>query len=899
MNLDLPTPAIKEIIFFDAQDIFKPESLGFRASPIPGMMQPAPEVNIGEFDFFNKQMEIFWSLEELTKKVSFLSDELQGLKFIKLVLEENTTKTVISDLQGAVTTDLSATHTIRLFSLKEIYNGALKSGSIRRPLPHPNKIVSHEIAIYLEIDYEILKTVLDVSVLQEGGVGFENANFWYAQSNTKVIIEGGKIKDEFDPSLANAFIIDTSTLEFEKNQGEKAIIDVIASLNAEKIKKNNTQIGLDYISAPQIVKGHENYFSIINFIDREKLVLDKSRFRDIYKNFSDVERSEVNRFYSKIERITLELTGKDKSFKFLLPKSVGVPLFAPEDSGYISAAHRIKEKDLIRFDIPCDRLASEYDLRYYFEIKDGIRELLKGYGNSIRSDIGKLRGLLGEYTVRPSQKAYIHRHQDILPLSEEWIESHKPGPEPEPVTALKDLGLDTQVLLKMIKILFPESGTDKVAAFINEVTTTGISIKQKHVQMLLGVYEKVERFYTLNNIRIEPQYSDASKPSATTQGGASDILSVEYVVKNSITFNTNPKGYSFLRPSRKFLQLSKKELFDMIMEDNKKYLSPAVHTQISNMPLHLLGYVPASGPYATDDGEVLSPLAANGQTKMNIRENLYSYVTPADYIDSLGRRVKNSFVSEEDFFDFEKNLKRVVQVVADSDEMRTFLQSLEGISIPRETFSNRNIDKISNAGKKITEDLTEVESTGRITALGSAKPQHDAYTRLIAATLLEKYLPNPIDTQKHTEFMFFLLRQLEGFGYGSAAKKEFWQANLPNQLLLFAETSMWTNKGINKSLFRFSGANDPRLLLQDMDLNGLEDRRNYPFFFNNLFNLCRIEKLTHFHHGLVSSPRWKILEANDFDAAEPLLCRLVRPMSIPQSLRIPIYNEMFLLKGGY
>ena len=860
MNFDLPIPVIGKIVLFDTPGIFKP---GNKEAPqsasIPGFKESSLGTEMGESEFFNKQMEVQCSLEYPGEKISFLSDDLQNLKFVKLVLEENTTKTVISD-QGAVAADLSATHNIALYSLKEIYNGAIKTAIVRRPIPNPNTVTSFGVSVFLKLDYDLLKEALNLS----------SSDTLEKQQETKVtrnIISGGII----ETSLA---LVDDTAVESLGEEGNFSTSDVVA-LKAARVRQNNPIVSADYTSEAQVIKTNISQFSIASFLDRRKLAVQQTQFKALSSNLTVTEVGDVVNL-SPIKNISLEMSNGEDTIKLSYPKSTTL---SGDVYHYSCEVLNIKNKDLIVFNIGGKKLQNEYELKYYYEVRDGFRQFLLNKGAVIKKDIGKLTKLLGEYAVMPSTNTSAVKHEDIFPYGKDWAESHAAHAS---IASLADirtvnsLELGAQNLISIIRICIASNVFQSNAAkdFIETVVNAPTPSSEQEVRTLLGIYQKAEHFYVLNGLPLEPEYSTASATQGAIQASSmshsnfNDTLSLSRSSKKPVAFEKKLGGYSFLTQSSIFLKYPKSALMFRATAESRKYLAAGVMEAGGNV-------------------NILSPLALNGMATMHLNFNFFSYFTPSSYINEKGTQENNSFTSDDDFFDKEKNLLRVLRVLLESGEPEEFLQAWEGAKVTPQSITIPN--QTSNIDKQMTESLNDVSLVGTI--LGNTLTEQNDFMRFIVFTLLSKYLPDPEHIRKDINYLFSIFTGDSGLSLPQGEQPVLLREQAPNQFLLFADN----NKGVNKNILKFSPSNDPLLKSDDIDANGMEDYRNYPFFFNHLLNLCRLEKIESFKGGFVSSPVWTSVTPADVTGDETLLCRFVRPLGVPKSLELPIYNEMFLL----
>jgi len=858
MNLDLPTPSIQGVTIFDSQDVAKPGAAKPPISQvIPGYKEPSLDPNVESTEFFNKQMEIQWGLETVAKSISFLSDELQNLKFIKLVLKENTTKTVVV---GVGSSHLSTTHTMALFSLKEVYDGALKAGFFRRPVPNPATVISFDIAVYLMVDYESLASAMNLSssepLTKEDQV-----------EAIRSIIADGSINSNF--LIEND--IDTENLGTVQ-LAQNGSTQVLAATTLAPI---NAVLGTNYATEAQVVKTGVNRFSVITFLDRRSLVGSESHFKDLFPRLDQGEQAQVMA-KSPVKRLTLELIGSSV-LTFSYPRPTGLNTHAY--STYSSEIVNIKDKDLIIFNIGDKRLPQECHVKYNFEVNDGIRDFLLERGAMIKSDMGKLRLLLGRYAVMPSTNASTQKHQDIMPYSTEFAESHKAQSSMEllgSIPLVSDLELNLYNLERLISLLFANSPTAGIFEFIETMAASPVAAPEKKVRKLLGIYTQVMRFYVLNKLPLEREYSAASSTEGATHSSPmshtknNNRLSFSRSNKNAVVFEKQPAGYLFFDESTTLLRYKKPQFRELAKKESKKYLNSSV---------------------ANGDGSevIIGATIANGYTNLPVGRGLFSYMTPTTYVGVDEVKYDNSFVDGDEFFDKEKNLERILKVLTRTGEPGEFLQEVEGTSIAIEPMAMPPVT--SNVYKNIGEDLNDVSFTG--TVFENLLPEKGLFIDFVTSVLLSLYLPNPKAVYMNVQPVFATLRDYEHEGAAPGLKEAALVQGVSNQTLMFADED-WL--GLNSNVFRYSVREGPEFKSDDIKADGREDTRNYPFFFNNLFNTYKIERLAYFNGGFVGSPVWKIITPADLDAEETFLCRFVSSATIPEKLRLPIYNEMFILE---
>jgi hypothetical protein len=888
MNFDLPSPTIDSVMLFQTSEMFLPGKTGPKESPIPGMKVLDPlDPSIDPSEFFNKQLEVNCSVQQQQKGITFLSDEVQSLKFISLTLDKVKEQNIIG--VNPVSTVVE-TEVIRLFSLKEIYNGLHKTAVTRFALPSPKGIKSFKISLYFKVNYDLLKNALN---LVSGNV----LQVLEEVRDTITIIENGIL-----------LIEDAGAVE-SLDSGEGNIGDVIQPVQMaidEQISDNNKKEYNTFITKPQIIKTDLDRFSIVCFFDKYAILTQKSDYKRFYMMMNQQEQASVKQA-STLESITLDLVDGKNDLKMVFPKPSGLNTNI-EANKYSYETYPIKTAEIAIFNIPAARLDQKYRLDYHLEVKDGIRQFLVDRGMMIREDMAKLKDLLGQYTVAAASNNSIPRHQDVMPMSPTFVESYSNNLFQGNVQTVNSLDLNVQNLTRLINILYstqPTTGltaaslyagtanapiippSSDVFGFIETVRTKMTPSAEKDVRALLSLYEKVEQTLLSSGIKLDKGYTEATSTEGATltspmsHVATNDTITCSAKGKELVSFNKDNRGYLFLKESNSFLRYKKSNFGQDARLESRKYLTDA---SIDNIA----------------DNNILSPTEKNGQVTMPLLNNVFSYFTPKKYVAADGAKFSNSFTTEEEYYNKDANIKRLLRAIIDDKDTATFLKFLEGINI----LSAVSVDiqqaqfgsLASGPGNKVTSDMEIsekiVDTDDLSQELQGYSSTPDRYVNLITSKMLAKYIPDPSFIAQRMQFLFSLLPYTSD---PETLTAQYLRDYAPNQsLLLLAGKDGY---GLGLENFRFIPNTDSNLVPFDINLDGMQDERNFAFFFNNLINLFKVEKLTSFAGGFVSSPVWKTLTPEDLESSEDLLCRLVPPQDVHKNARLPIYNEMFLLSN--
>ena len=378
----LPTPSEVNVTVFHSQDAPEPNSTADEAN------------QVGVSVLFPAQVSL------TNKPVTFLSDDMLDFKFIDVVVKTYALTGVATWASGTSYDGEVKEHILDVLSINQLYSGASKAfDNLRFCMPNVDGLSVFYISVFMRYDYDLLKEKLGLlssaplTAIPQG------------QPLEVTVYSDGAYKSDIIQEYA---IADVDSIASPFSTVFANTSANIKALNDEKIRQYNKSAATNFITLPEVFPtglktgGDETViqgFSVVNFFDRTAFLKSHSNFKLFFDRMNSTEKAQ-SLGGSQLTNIKLELLNSGgESLSYEYPKPAGLDTQKMENRWGVEKINISvgTAKQMIAFNIPSETLFPEYKLKYSFKMKDGIRNILKSYGENLKEDIGKLEQLLNFY----------------------------------------------------------------------------------------------------------------------------------------------------------------------------------------------------------------------------------------------------------------------------------------------------------------------------------------------------------------------------------------------------------------------------------------------------------------------------------------------------------------------